>query len=574
MKILIKTQTIGKGGNTELREDLIAVDQVDIGRATNQTIQIHDMRVALQHATILPMTGGAQLKVNASGSVLLNGSLTRQSALHIGDVVQIGHAKIHLQAKQNEVDLVLLVDLTGDASSTGERPAYRLGLQQTYFNVRLISWIAFVAVLLLLLLLPLHQIMTRGTGSLDRESMLVSDLAWQSGTMHKAHQLIGNDCNACHQVPFEMVKNDACVACHKSVADHFDHSRFTAVAELAPATLRCGSCHHEHNEMPSMARHDASLCSNCHRDLLAVGADSLSPPVTSFNLDHPVFSASMLTPEKPAQNSDGKWTWKVVRSSLALLQGQDNSHLIFPHDVHLASQGVKAPIGKEILQCGSCHQPDASGRLMQGITMETHCSRCHVMEFEPGYPDRLLPHGDEKSLMATLQEFYARQWLEGELDRLKALGRDARRPGGEWRVSLIEQRQEGLAYAREKALATAEDLFTKRTCVTCHQVERVDDPATPWRVKPVKLTQHWFPKANFDHAAHRATECSECHAASQSKRVADVLLPDVQVCQSCHVGEFEKHGVPSTCVDCHSYHQLDRVPSHAMPVMSDAVGLP
>lgn len=554
MKVLIKTQILGKGGNVEWREELLSTEQIDIGRATNQTIQIYDNRVALQHATILPMTGGAQLKVNASGNVLLNGSITRQSALRQGDVVQIGHATIEMRGKQDGIDLVLLVDLTNARTAVASKTEYRMGLNATRFSMRLWSWASFVGLISLLLIFPLQKIVSRGDTEIDRAAMLVSDHAWQSGPMHKAHQSIGDNCNVCHQTPFAVVQNEACTSCHDNMAVHFDGAMFPAVALQSPGTMRCANCHHEHNEMPSMARHDASLCSNCHRDLNAIGGEgSLSPPVTQFHLDHPVFSASMLA---PAQQAD-KWQWTITRSSLSLLQGQDKNHLIFPHDVHLKFDGVKAPAGKEKLDCGNCHQPDATGNLMQPINMETHCSRCHVLEFEPGYPDRLLPHGNEKALMATLQEFYARQWLEGELNRLNALGRDARRPGGEWRQSLIEQRQEGLAYAKEKAFATADDLFTRRTCITCHQIEKRTGAELPWRVKPVKLTQQWFPKARFDHAAHRGSECSLCHDAGKSKNVSDVLLPDVEVCQSCHVGEFEKHGVPSTCVDCHRFHQFD-----------------
>jgi hypothetical protein len=38
---------------------------------------------------------------------------------------------------------------------------------------------------------------------------------------------------------------------------------------------------------------------------------------------------------------------------------------------------------------------------------------------------------------------------------------------------------------------------------------------------------------------------------------ADVLMPDIAVCQECHVGQQQKQGLLSGCISCHSYHQFE-----------------
>jgi predicted CXXCH cytochrome family protein len=45
--------------------------------------------------------------------------------------------------------------------------------------------------------------------------------------------------------------------------------------------------------------------------------------------------------------------------------------------------------------------------------------------------------------------------------------------------------------------------------------------------------------------------CTQCHAAEQSTRTADIILPSQKTCVECH---SPKGGVRDACSTCHNYH--------------------
>jgi DnaJ-class molecular chaperone len=106
----------------------------------------------------------------------------------------------------------------------------------------------------------------------------------------------------------------------------------------------------------------------------------------------------------------------------------------------------------------------------------------------------------------------------------------------------------------------AEDLFERRACVNCHEVSKSDDKQMPWRVEPVRLTESFFPHANFSHAAHdtEVTSCDGCHSASLSNSSQDVLIPGIDTCRECHGSGSARRNdakqTASTCIMCHSFH--------------------
>ncbi len=80
-----------------------------------------------------------------------------------------------------------------------------------------------------------------------------------------------------------------------------------------------------------------------------------------------------------------------------------------------------------------------------------------------------------------------------------------------------------------------------------------------WKVEPVKLTQTWMPRAQFNHQSHKTTDCLECHnGANVSKKSSDVLMPAIAECRTCHSGAEDKAKLPSDCLMCHQFHLPDR----------------
>ena len=219
--------------------------------------------------------------------------------------------------------------------------------------------------------------------------------------------------------------------------------------------------------------------------------------------------------------------------------------------------GIEGPEGPEQLNCGSCHQPDEGEIGMQPVSMEQHCSSCHLLTFDPDHPDRELPHGEPDELLLMMEEFYARKTLIGATLAAGRPAFDAERPG---RSNQLDEaaRAEALRLAKALAAQAAEDIFERTTCAICHDVTRRGDGMTPaWDVAPVYINQHWMPLSRFDHGAHASETCESCHAAETSLVSSDILMPDIASCQTCHGDEHTDDQLVSVCLDCHSFH-LDR----------------
>jgi hypothetical protein len=116
---------------------------------------------------------------------------------------------------------------------------------------------------------------------------------------------------------------------------------------------------------------------------------------------------------------------------------------------------------------------------------------------------------------------------------------------------------------------SARHLHTKAVCAKCHQTPNTaesDAAANKFpQVTAVEVPAIWLQHASFDHSAHRAVTCIECHGgaysnhAQASRLAGDVLLPNIDNCVRCHAprrrieGEFVG-GARHDCVECHDYH--------------------
>ncbi len=123
----------------------------------------------------------------------------------------------------------------------------------------------------------------------------------------------------------------------------------------------------------------------------------------------------------------------------------------------------------------------------------------------------------------------------------------------------------------------------RNNCLECHSYGQGRTEGIPTRVEPTKVPEVWFTHARFDHTAHRAVSCRECHAGSYalnedgttpnpkaSKEAADVLIPAIDNCVQCHAPARGRGGLfglakpenlsvaSSDCTECHRYHDGDR----------------
>jgi len=345
---------------------------------------------------------------------------------------------------------------------------------------------------------------------------------YSSGPVSAAHAFVEMKCETCHlrDTSFRAhVTENACLTCHDAPA-HLN--RENSSGKNFPA---CAECHREHEGRGALARTDDARCVDCH-------AGSRVMPAGRFPQDHPEFA--------------------VMRGGAT-----DPGTLKFNHAVH-AKADLRGPDGPETLECASCHKPkiarDASRGstvtgLMASITYETQCARCHTLAFDPRL-DAAAPHEEPAAVRRFVTESL-RAYIAANPAAVAERDEPARRLPLNFPPDPAPQPRSAAEWVSRRAARAEQYLWTKG-CADCHGVSRAAAPDGLPRIAPAGLTARWMPKARFDHAPHLMVQCASCHTAAPSSRdTADVLMPAVATCATCHA---PSKGASSQCAECHDYH--------------------
>lgn len=388
------------------------------------------------------------------------------------------------------------------------------------------------------------------------------------GHVAAVHQSWNAECSACH-VDFTPISSyswappflgdpkkssERCQACHAGTIHHS-----TQTAELS-----CGSCHREHRGPEvSLVRLPDSDCTQCHKDL----GNHVQAGKTIFKHDVTGFAEKTHPPFRSIAKDPGRLKFNHQRHL-----GDIPPPYRKLYNDHQKSKDDNAPVQ---LQCASCHQLDAgdfgtparnAGAYMRPIVYETHCQACHPLTVErnvfddPKLGHLSVPHRwQAKEIHGFLENFVTAQVARGQLDfREKKVVRPL--PG---KLADILPPTAG-AFIDQKVKAAETHLYaTKQSCALCHEFTKNYDPreqVADLRVEATNVPQVWFKHAKFNHTAHRAVQCAECHARAEvSRSNTDVLIPDRDNCVQCHA-PTTKVGTPGArfnCTECHLYHNGD-----------------
>lgn len=550
MRWLIR-RVLKKGkGAVSYEEDVHYGDVLSIGRAADQAIFLPDLRAALNHARVTLLASG-QYKVESLilAGIRVDDTITYATTVGPGAVVAIGNTRLTLLAAPQDYDGAVEVSTLdkGEQKAEVEQRAKPTRLAQTGLSKRRPSWIAFAAIVVFALILPMIGHFVPGFGQmLRRVPLLPSTQSWNPGTLDSAHHFFASDCTKCHQSAFLTVRDKACLACHANTAAHADPAKFN-LPQLGNA--QCRSCHQDHEGIRGLIRTDQRLCSDCHIDLKARTKNaSTFADVGDFGTNHPQFKVSL-----PEWDANGKFA--PVRTTWAANLKED-SGLKFNHEKHLKPDGLNTPSGHRTLTCATCHMPEAGGAKMRPVNFDAMCHDCHKLGFDTLAPDREVPHGKVAAVAYTLNEYYAKVALEGGYADARSpdIVQQRRRPGSP--PLSQQQQQEALAWARQRANEATDSLFTGKACSTCHKVTPPRTPDDTWHVAPVRVSGVWYADARFTHAKHTTVKCEDCHGgAPKSTQSSDLLIPGIDNCRACHAGAKAKDKVPTTCIACHAYHQ-------------------
>jgi predicted CXXCH cytochrome family protein len=514
LKILLTT----KSGSRAPMRKTVTGEWLRVGRKAASEIHLPDPRVPLEQGLVVFRNGLVYIEGEAGAQNITRKSV-RSLRLEPGASIDIGPYRMQGLPTPPGFDGALLVELVQPLETSAGLAASELTLASLGLTKRRQAWFWGIAVLLIFLLVPAGRVLDLPWRDAAVHSAF-GDRFWNPGPLILAHQPIEARCGTCHEVAFEHVKDRACLECHRKIGHHVG-------PEFKPAVLfegaRCASCHRDHKGTKTTHRDDDGLCVRCHADIKSHGGRPKAVNASDFAHAHPDL--------KPRTRAE--------------------SNLKFPHAVHLDPKGVKSPTkGRVNLECAACHQPDASKRAFEPISMGKHCQECHTLKFEPAVTAREVPHGKPAEAVTVIDEFYANLALNGVADSfVKAFGVPGegllRRVG----EPSVAERQAAAAMAHRKSQTVAKDLFEVRVCKTCHEV------GLDWSVAEVRVTNAWMPQAHFDHRAHAQTKCAACHDVAHSKKASDVAMPAIGKCRECHGGSRPVEArVTSNCLLCHNFH--------------------
>jgi hypothetical protein len=308
----------------------------------------------------------------------------------------------------------------------------------------------------------------------------------------------------------------------------------------------------EHRGINGLVIRAAALCVDCHRALARTAPQAGLFDVGGFPRGHPQFRATVVA-EAAGENAAKPKLVKVLLGGAP--KPADHPGLHFPHAAHLRPEGFPV-LGYKALACRDCHVPEPSGQGFLPVTYKAQCQRCHRLTFDAILPWRQVPHGDDQGVAAAVEGFYAALVIKKGIPRNAGNPGIARLiPGTAAPAPLPQNAPQWVAEKKREALAVVFD--PKRGCFECHFRAAARGP---FRVAPVLLSTRFLPAARFDHRRHAAVACEACHAARQSQSSADVLIPGIDRCTTCHGAESAAFQAQSTCTSCHVFHRPERGP--------------
>lgn len=519
------------GANGAQLEQTVEGD-ITVGRGTDNDLQLSGLLVALKHLRLKPSSdlrlsvecvGGAGVTVNGMPGV-------RVAELVAGDELWVGTHRIQV-AVDTSTSAQLVLELREPESGKESGPTDAVtSLAEAGWRMRRPAYWGLGLVILLLLVLPLSLRYVPMPAAVA--AWLPTDRLWSSGQISNAHAHFGTQCSTCHEGLFQKVGDHSCLSCHAGITQHSDDK--VAIHHAGLDQQRCASCHLEHGAERAVLPQHPVGCTNCHADPEQFPSLADHASVEDFGDAHPQFRVRVT-----AKVDD---RYETIRQNL---DGDvfDYSGLIFPHDLHLDLKGIRGPDGTEMMTCASCHRPGPGGVGFQPQDFASDCQRCHQLDTSIGTQALRLPHGDSDAVRALLvaADLTAVQAPEPE----NSLDSERRRRPGD-----RADQDEGV-----ETLSNVDEVFERRVCGKCHEIERGVDHVVAVRLPDIK--QSWMPFARFTHEPHRWVSCDTCHSATTSSSAEQLLLPKIKTCQGCHGGIDSAHAVQSTCIDCHRFHQAE-----------------
>jgi predicted CXXCH cytochrome family protein len=426
MSFVIRQIAKRADGGDIIRTRTLEAAEITVGRGTDCDIQLPDLGVMLRHARLSQLSDGT-VAVEATGGIPLEigGKFLNRADLDVTENPQIDIASHRLTLSKGETPGAIAITaervVAATDSADAESETGIFSLRETLPSKRVMAWVLAAFILLAFLAVPVWVMLGRDTQlpqdmvaaaarpeNAGKAAKLIPasasehtakggykpDMVWSSGPLSSAHAGLSNKCGACHTQPFVSVTDSACVSCHKADATpaHAATARMekgrlasTGFISILHKGLnlpegRCASCHKEHEGPRGALMVSETFCTDCHTSLSSRLTDTRNTNVPSWE-QHPQFKATVVSvPSLTAPRFE-----RVSLSS----KPQEQSGLVYPHDLHLSTTNAVAnmvrkqglPGANGALACNYCHTPDSDGVRFKPIEMEKNCGACHDLAF-------------------------------------------------------------------------------------------------------------------------------------------------------------------------------------------------
>ena len=378
---------------------------------------------------------------------------------------------------------------------------------------------------------------------------------YSSGPLSQAHAVFTQQCNLCHLQQagsfFEHASDQACLECHDAPTHH-------ASQVFTPS---CGSCHIEHKGALRLSATATAACTQCHSSLqtregrphFAVSVLSLAQHSEFSALSHKAVDAGQIRLNHYLHMQAGLLGPNNTRVQLLC----DDCHRVKGAFADATERwpfsGTDAASTTLISQMNTLPRTSVSSNApMAPPEFSSKCAGCHTLQFDRRFASEQVPHNKPEIVHAFLVKRFG-EYIAAHPAAIHEMEPPSREIPGQARIPRIARTaQEWIAFRVDDA----EWLLWAKTCKQCHTI-RPSTGILP-EIAKSNIAARWLTHANFDHAAHRMTACTACHArATESHETSDVLLPGIRTCQQCHQ-EPSKEAAEGRCFECHQYHDWSK----------------
>lgn len=233
--------------------------------------------------------------------------------------------------------------------------------------------------------------------------------------------------------------------------------------------VECATCHRDHNDVDGLGLQNKHYMGHNCVDCHSNIKKSFAKTKTENVKDF-----AKKHPDFRYQIAQTLDATVLERTRLSKSGLSEKSNLKFPHDVHLDKKGIKSPQdGKVVMECADCHTLKQDGMHFEPMTMKAHCQSCHDLKFEPAVSNREVPHGSVELVLNTLREFYSYVQVNTVPVDEKPLTPiiNLVRPGKDEPkvVSYVSSNGD----SKGRASLAAVSLFEKTSCNLCHEVTKL-----------------------------------------------------------------------------------------------------